>query len=79
MGFRSFIREVDRGFSVLDTLVYLETRQLTYEATLELLHRHLNCVESMWQVVGWKVRLRPFARSMTARFSTACLLLRRVD
>ncbi|MDB9801494.1 substrate-binding domain-containing protein, partial [bacterium] len=40
VGFRSFVREVDRGFTVLDTLVNLETRQLTYEATLELLDRH---------------------------------------
>lgn len=40
VGFRSFAREVDRGFSVLDTLVNLETRQVTYEATLDLLNRH---------------------------------------
>lgn len=39
-GFRSFVREADSGFSVLDTLVNLETRQLTYEATLDLLDRH---------------------------------------
>lgn len=40
VGFRSYVREVDRGFTVLDTLVNLETRQLTYEATLDLLDRH---------------------------------------
>ncbi|MFZ7091362.1 LacI family DNA-binding transcriptional regulator [Primorskyibacter sp. 2E233] len=40
VGFRSFVREVDRGFTVLDTLVNLETRQVTYEATLDLLIRH---------------------------------------
>lgn len=40
VGFRSLVREVDRGFTVLDTLVNLETRQVTYEATLDLLHRH---------------------------------------
>ncbi len=40
VGFRSFIREQDRGFSVLDTMVNLETRKVTYEATLELLSRH---------------------------------------
>ncbi len=40
VGFRSFVREIDRGYGVLDTLVNLETRQLTYEATLDLLHRH---------------------------------------
>lgn len=40
VGFRSFVREAGLGFSVLDTLVNLETRQLTYEATLDLLDRH---------------------------------------
>ncbi len=40
VGFRSFVREADQGFSVLDTLVNLETRQITYEATLDLLYRH---------------------------------------
>ena len=39
-GFRSFVREMAPQFSVLDTLVNLETRQLTYEATLDLLQRH---------------------------------------
>jgi len=40
VGFRSLVREVGRGFTVLDTLVNLETRQVTYEATLDLLHRY---------------------------------------
>ncbi|WP_238367176.1 LacI family DNA-binding transcriptional regulator [Mesobacterium pallidum] len=40
VGFRSYVRENAPGFSVLDTLVNLETRQLTYEATLDLLSRH---------------------------------------
>lgn len=40
VGFRSFVREHGAKFSVLDTLVNLETRQLTYEATLDLLDRH---------------------------------------
>ena len=39
-GFRSFFRESAPEFAVLDTLVNLETRQVTYEATLDLLHRH---------------------------------------
>lgn len=39
-GFRSFVRESAPQFSVLDTLVNLETRQLTYEGTLDLLDRH---------------------------------------
>ncbi len=39
-GFRSYIREMAPQFTVLDTLVNLETRQLTYEATLDLLERH---------------------------------------
>lgn len=39
-GFRSYMREFAPHFTVLDSLVNLETRQLTYEATLELLMRH---------------------------------------
>jgi LacI family transcriptional regulator len=39
-GFRSYFREFAPQFEVLDTLVNLETRQLTYEATLDLLSRH---------------------------------------
>ena len=39
-GFRSYFREYSPQFTVLDTLVNLETRQLTYEATLDLLSRH---------------------------------------
>ena len=39
-GFRSYFREHAPQFTVLDTLVNLETRQLTYEATLDLLSRH---------------------------------------
>lgn len=39
-GFRSFFRENAPQFVVQDTLVNLETRQLTYEATLDLLARN---------------------------------------
>ena len=39
-GFRSYFREFAPQFTILDTLVNLETRQLTYEATLDLLGRH---------------------------------------
>jgi LacI family transcriptional regulator len=39
-GFRSYFREYAPQFQILDTLVNLETRQLTYEATLDLLERH---------------------------------------
>ncbi|NJO37125.1 MAG: LacI family transcriptional regulator [Rhizobiales bacterium] len=39
-GFRSYFREHAPQFQVLDTLVNLETRRLTYEATLDLLERH---------------------------------------
>ncbi len=39
-GFRSYFREHAPQFTILDTLVNLETRQLTYEATLDLLGRH---------------------------------------
>ncbi len=39
-GFRSYVRDSAPGFTVLDSLVNLETRQLTYESTLDLLDRH---------------------------------------
>lgn len=39
-GFRSWFREHAPEFQVLDTMVNLETRQLTHEATLDLLKRH---------------------------------------
>ena len=42
-GFRAFFREKP-AFQVLDTLVNLETRQLTREATLDLLERHPDIV-----------------------------------
>ena len=41
-GFRSYLRECAPHLTVLDPLVNLETRQLTYEATLGLLARHPN-------------------------------------
>ena len=40
VGFRAFVREEAPGVEVLETLVNLETRQLTYEATLSLIERH---------------------------------------
>ncbi|WP_048646108.1 LacI family DNA-binding transcriptional regulator [Nitratireductor soli] len=39
-GFRSFFREHAPQFEILETLVNLETRQVTYEATLNLLDRY---------------------------------------
>ena len=39
-GYRSFARESAFNFSVLDTLVNLETESVTQEATLDLLSRH---------------------------------------
>lgn len=39
-GFQSYIREYAPDFTLLDTIVNLETRQVTYEATLDLLNRH---------------------------------------
>lgn len=39
-GFRSYVRDSVPDFKILDTMVNLETRQLTYEATLDLLERH---------------------------------------
>lgn len=44
VGFRSFARAEMPECAVLDTLVNLETRQVTYEATLDLLQRHSDLV-----------------------------------
>jgi LacI family transcriptional regulator len=38
-GFRSYFRENEPAFEVLDTLVNLEKRQITYEALLDLMQR----------------------------------------
>lgn len=40
IGFRSYFRENAPEFEVLDTLVNLETAEITHEATLNLLQRH---------------------------------------
>ena len=40
VGFRSFVRETAPAFTVLEALVNLETVEVTYEATLDLLNRH---------------------------------------
>ena len=39
-GFRSYLRESAPDFAVVDTLVNLETRTVTHEATIDLLARH---------------------------------------
>lgn len=39
-GFRSYLREKAHHLQTLETLVNLETRQLTYETTLDMVHRH---------------------------------------
>lgn len=43
-GFRSFFRDAAPEFQLLDTHINLETRQLTYEATMNLLQRHEDLV-----------------------------------
>lgn len=43
-GFRSFFRDAAPEFQLLDTQINLETRQLTYEATINLLSRHRDLV-----------------------------------
>ncbi|WP_114347818.1 LacI family DNA-binding transcriptional regulator [Paracoccus lutimaris] len=43
-GFRSFFRDAAPDFRLLDTQINLETRQLTYEATSNLLARHPDLV-----------------------------------
>jgi LacI family transcriptional regulator len=54
-GFRSYLREYAPQFTVLDTLVNLETRQLTYEATLDLLSRHPD-LRGIYCAGGWHGR-----------------------
>jgi LacI family transcriptional regulator len=44
MGFRSFFREKGEGFEVLDTLVNLDTSEITHEATANLLAQHPDLV-----------------------------------
>jgi LacI family transcriptional regulator len=39
-GYRTYLREVAPHLEILDTIVNLETRQLTYEATLDALKQH---------------------------------------
>ncbi len=43
-GFRAHFRENAPGFTLLDTFINLDTRQLTYEATIDLLERHPDLV-----------------------------------
>lgn len=44
IGFRTYFREHAPDFQILDTLINLETRQITHEATLDLLQRHPDLV-----------------------------------
>jgi LacI family transcriptional regulator len=44
IGFRSFFRENALEFEVLDTLINLETAEITHEATLNLLQKHPDLV-----------------------------------
>lgn len=44
MGFRSFFREKGQDFEVLDTLVNLDTSEITHEATANLLAQHPDLV-----------------------------------
>ena len=44
MGFRAYFRENAPEFEVLETMVNLDTRQVTHEATLSLLRRHPDLV-----------------------------------
>ena len=40
IGFRSYFRENEPDFEVLDTMVNLDTEEITHEATINLLQRH---------------------------------------
>lgn len=44
IGFRSYFRENAPEFDVLDTLINLETAEITHEATLTLLQKHPDLV-----------------------------------
>lgn len=43
-GFRSYFREHAPQFQVIESVTNLETRKLTYEVTLELLHKNPDLV-----------------------------------
>jgi LacI family transcriptional regulator len=44
MAFRSYFREKGEGFEVLDTIVNLDTSEITHEATANLLAQHPDLV-----------------------------------
>jgi LacI family transcriptional regulator len=44
IGFRSYFRECAADFEVLDTIVNLDSQQLTHESTIDLLHKHPDLV-----------------------------------
>lgn len=48
IGFRSYFRDNAPSFEVLDTLVNLEKRQITYETTLDLMRGNLSSSASIW-------------------------------
>ncbi|BCH19257.1 hypothetical protein MesoLjLa_61080 [Mesorhizobium sp. L-2-11] len=48
IGFRSYFRDNAPTFEVLNTLVTLEKRQITYETTLHLMHGNLSSSASVW-------------------------------
>ncbi|MBT1158480.1 hypothetical protein J1C56_23060 [Aminobacter anthyllidis] len=48
IGFRSYFRDNAPSFEVLDTLVNLGKRQITYETTLDLMHGNLSSSAPVW-------------------------------
>ena len=53
-GFRAYLRDHATRLTVLDSIVNLETRQMTYEAVTSLLARRPICAATMSPVAGWR-------------------------
>lgn len=67
IGFRSYFRDNAPSFEVLDTLVTLEKRQITYETTLDLMHGNLSSSASVWSAgAGGHQELREVRKAQDA-------------
>jgi len=74
-GFRAYLREHAPQVEVMATLVNLETRQRTYEATRSLLARQSGLRAILWPEAAWKVQswrcARPVRRARWRWWSTS--------
>ncbi|MFD1808638.1 hypothetical protein ACFSHQ_12550 [Gemmobacter lanyuensis] len=60
-GFRSYLKDRAPQLKPLETRVNLETRQLTYDATRQLLKQHADLRGIYIAGGGWRARLPPCA------------------